>query len=72
MNTKYLCACLKRYHANMCLKQGYFVSRMFNGCSANLGHRFLVEMILSTTKIAERLISQLVCVSVMSVFHRDG
>ena len=23
MNTKYLCACLKRYHANLSLKQGY-------------------------------------------------
>ena len=23
MNTKYLCACLKRYHENLSLKQGY-------------------------------------------------
>ena len=26
MTTKYLCACLKRYHANLSLKQGYALS----------------------------------------------
>ena len=25
MNTKYYCVCLKRYHANLSLKQGYYL-----------------------------------------------
>ena len=35
MNTKYLCACFKRYHANLSLKQGYSFHNMISSMAGS-------------------------------------